>query len=112
MRIGIVCPYSFDAPGGVQFHIRDHAEHLIAIGHEVSVLAPAEEDNPIPDYAVPEGRTIPFRYNGSVARLNFGPLTAARVSRRLANGHVPRLLLHEPVPRSLGTASSGLRAGT
>ena len=25
MRIGIVCPYSFDVPGGVQFHVRDAA---------------------------------------------------------------------------------------
>jgi hypothetical protein len=26
VRVGIVCPYSFDAPGGVQFHIRDFRE--------------------------------------------------------------------------------------
>ena len=32
MRIGMVCPYSFDVPGGVQFHVRDLAEHLIAPG--------------------------------------------------------------------------------
>ena len=41
LRVGIVCPYSFDMPGGVQFHVRDLAEALIAAGHEVSVLAPA-----------------------------------------------------------------------
>lgn len=40
MKIGIVCPYSWDVPGGVQFHIRDLAEHLIRLGHQVSVLAP------------------------------------------------------------------------
>ena len=28
LRIGIVCPYSFDMPGGVQFHVRDLAEAL------------------------------------------------------------------------------------
>ena len=33
MRIGLVSPYSFDVPGGVQFHIRDLAEYLIAHGH-------------------------------------------------------------------------------
>ena len=26
----MVCPYSFDVPGGVQFHVRDLAEYLIA----------------------------------------------------------------------------------
>ncbi len=33
MRIGIVCPYSWDIPGGVQAHVRDLAETLIALGH-------------------------------------------------------------------------------
>ncbi|MBU4215290.1 MAG: glycosyltransferase, partial [Actinobacteria bacterium] len=56
MRIGIVCPYSFDAPGGVQFHARDLAQALLAEGHHVSVLAPAGEDTPVPDYVVPAGR--------------------------------------------------------
>ena len=28
MRVGLVCPYSFDAPGGVQFHIRDLASTM------------------------------------------------------------------------------------
>ena len=28
MRIGIVNPYSWSVPGGVQFHIRDLAEEL------------------------------------------------------------------------------------
>ena len=43
MRIGIVCPYSWDVPGGVQFHIRDLAEYFVRQGHEVSVLAPDPE---------------------------------------------------------------------
>jgi len=111
VRIGIVCPYSFDAPGGVQFHIRDHAEHLISIGHEVSVLAPAEDDTPIPDYVVPAGRTVPFRYNGSVARLNFGPITAARVRRWLATGNFDVLHIHEPVTPSLGMIALWIARG-
>ena len=28
VRIGIVCPYSFDVPGGVQYHVSDLAEDL------------------------------------------------------------------------------------
>src|SRR5690625_1994500 len=102
MRIGIVCPYSFDAPGGVQFHVRDLAEHLISIGHSVSVLAPAEEDTPVPDYVTPAGRTVPFKYNGSVARLNFGPITAARTRKWIAQGNFDVLHIHEPVTPSLG----------
>ncbi|MFT2016087.1 glycosyltransferase family 4 protein [Streptomyces sp. 796.1] len=102
MRIGIVCPYSWDVPGGVQFHIRDLAEHLIRSGHEVSVLAPADEDTPLPPYAVSAGRAVPVPYNGSVARLNFGFLSAARVRRWLHEGDFDVIHIHEPTSPSLG----------
>ena len=102
LRIGIVCPYSFDVPGGVQFHVRDLAEALIARGHTVSVLAPADDDTPVPSYLTSAGGSIPVRYNGAVARVSFGPLTAARVRRWLAAGQFDILHLHEPVTPSLG----------
>jgi len=101
VRIGIVCPYAWDVPGGVQFHIRDLAEHLIRLGHEVSVLAPADEDLPVPPYVVAAGRAVPVPYNGSVARLSFGFLSAARVRRWLHDGRFDVLHLHEPVTPSL-----------
>ncbi|WP_183295162.1 glycosyltransferase family 4 protein [Cellulomonas cellasea] len=102
MRVGIVCPYSFDVPGGVQFHVRDLAEALIERGHTVSVLAPADDDTPIPEYMTSAGRAVPVRYNGAVARMTFGPVTAARVRRWLAAGEFDVLHLHEPVTPSLG----------
>ncbi len=102
MRIGIVCPYSWDVPGGVQFHIRDLAEHLIRLGHEVSVLAPADEDTPLPPYVVSAGRAVPVPYNGSVARLSFGFLSAARVRRWLHDGTFDVVHIHEPASPSLG----------
>ncbi|MBD8058697.1 glycosyltransferase family 4 protein [Cellulomonas sp. JH27-2] len=101
MRVGIVCPYSFDVPGGVQFHVRDLAEALLARGHDVQVLAPADDDTPIPPYMTAAGRAVPVRYNGSVARLTFGPVTAARARRWLAAGEFDVLHLHEPVTPSL-----------
>jgi phosphatidyl-myo-inositol alpha-mannosyltransferase len=101
MRIGIVSPYSFDVPGGVQLHVRDLAEHFISLGHYVSVLAPADDDTPLPDYVVSSGRAVPVRYNGSVARLSFGPLTAARVGRWVEAGRFDVVHLHEPVTPSV-----------
>jgi phosphatidylinositol alpha-mannosyltransferase len=101
MRIGIVSPYSFDVPGGVQLHVRDLAEYLISQGHHVSVLAPADDDTPLPDYVVSSGRAVPVRYNGSVARLSFGPLTAARVGRWVDAGHFDVVHIHEPVAPSV-----------
>ncbi len=101
MRIGIVCPYSFDVPGGVQNHVHDLAEALIRLGHEVSVLAPADEDAPLPPYVVSAGRAVPVPYNGSVARLAFGPISATRVRRWLSAGRFDVLHVHEPVTPSL-----------
>jgi phosphatidylinositol alpha-mannosyltransferase len=101
VRIGIVCPYSWDVPGGVQFHVRDLAAHLIRAGHGVSVLAPSDDDTPLPDYAVSAGRAVPVPYNGSVARLTFGFLSAARVRRWVQNGDFDVLHIHEPATPSL-----------
>jgi phosphatidylinositol alpha-mannosyltransferase len=97
MRIGMVCPYAWDMPGGVQFHVRDLAEHFLAQGHEVSVLAPADEEEGLPAYFTSSGRPVAVRYNGSVARLTFGPVTSARVTRWLEAGSFDVLHLHEPI---------------
>jgi phosphatidylinositol alpha-mannosyltransferase len=50
-------------------------------------------------------------YNGSVARLTFGPVTAARVRRWLAAGRFDVLHLHEPVTPSLGMLSLWIADG-
>jgi len=101
MRIGMVCPYTWDVPGGVQEHIKDLAEALIGLGHEVSVISPADDDTPLPGYVVPAGRAVPVPYNGSVARLAFGPLSAARVRRWVKESGFDVLHVHEPAAPSL-----------
>lgn len=111
LRIGLVCPYSFDVPGGVQFHVRDLAEALQRLGHHVSVLAPADDETPLPDYITPAGRAVPVRYNGAVARMTFGPVSARRVRRWLADGEFDVLHLHEPVTPSLGMLALWIASG-
>jgi phosphatidyl-myo-inositol alpha-mannosyltransferase len=111
LRVGIVCPYSFDAPGGVQFHVRDLAESLMAQGHEVSVLAPADDDTPVPEYLTSVGGAIPVRYNGSVARVTFGPRSVGRVRRWLDAGRFDVLHLHEPVNPSLSMSALWIAQG-
>jgi phosphatidyl-myo-inositol alpha-mannosyltransferase len=116
MRIGVVCPYSFDVPGGVQYHVRDLAERLLQLGQEVSVLAPADDDTPVPPYVEAAGRAVPVKYNGSVARLTFGPVSAGRVRRWLGDGDFDVLHIHEPVTPSLSLlalwAATGPIVGT
>jgi phosphatidyl-myo-inositol alpha-mannosyltransferase len=101
MRIGMVCPYSFDVPGGVQSHVLQLAEVMVARGHVVSVLAPSSPDASLPDYVVSGGKAVPIPYNGSVARLRFGPATHRKVKRWLAEGEFDVLHLHEPNAPSL-----------
>ena len=103
MRVGIVCPYTWDVPGGVQAHVRDLANSLQRLGHEVSVLTPVDDPDEadLPAYVVPAGRAVPVPYNGSVARLAFGPLSLARTRRWLRDGHFDVLHIHEPTVPSL-----------
>lgn len=102
MRVGIVCPYAWDVPGGVQAHIRDQAETLVDMGHHVSVITPVEDPSNLPPYAVDGGRPRPVPYNGSVARLTFGVKATARVRRWIREGEFDVLHVHEPVAPSLG----------
>ena len=101
MRIGMVCPYSFDVPGGVQSHVLQLAEVMRARGQDVSVLAPSSPHVKLPEYVVSAGRAFPIPYNGSVARLQFSPAVHGKVRRWLADGDFDVLHLHEPNAPSL-----------
>ncbi len=116
LKIGLVCPYSWDTPGGVQNHVRDLAEYLIAAGHHVSVLAPAIDEEKLPDYVVNAGKPISIPYNGAVARILFGPVAFARVRQWISNGDFDFLHLHEPAIPSISLlacwAADGPMVGT
>lgn len=113
MRIGMVCPYSFDVPGGVQSHVLQLAEVMRADGHEVSVLAPASPDaqDSLPEYVVSGGRAVPIPYNGSVARLRFGPVTHRLVKKWIQHGRFDVLHLHEPNAPSLSMLALNIATG-
>ncbi|OBK35871.1 alpha-(1-2)-phosphatidylinositol mannosyltransferase [Mycobacterium sp. 1165196.3] len=111
MRIGMVCPYSFDVPGGVQSHVLQLAEVMRARGHDVSVLAPSSPHAALPDYVVSAGKAVPIPYNGSVARLRFGPATHRKVKKWLAEGEFDVLHLHEPNAPSLSMLALNIAEG-
>ena len=116
LRIGIVCPYSWDFPGGVQNHIRDLAEFLINNGHHVEVLAPATESEDLPDYLISAGKAVSIPYNGAVARVLFGVGANSRVRSWINEGNFDLLHLHEPAIPSLSLlacwAGEGAMVGT
>uniref|UniRef100_UPI000623DDB5 glycosyltransferase family 4 protein n=1 Tax=Allosalinactinospora lopnorensis TaxID=1352348 RepID=UPI000623DDB5 len=101
MRVGLVCPYTWEVPGGVQQHVGDLAEALMELGHEVSVLAPCDSETEPPPHVVSAGGAVPVPYNGSVARLAFGFRAAGRVRRWIREGEFDLLHVHEPAAPSL-----------
>ncbi|BAW07862.1 glycosyltransferase family 4 protein [Nocardia seriolae] len=111
MRIGMVCPYSFDVPGGVQAHVVELAQVLIERGHKVSVLAPAADDTPLPDFVVSAGKAVAIPYNGSVARLSFGPTAYTRIRRWIAENDFDVLHIHEPNAPSLSMLALKIAEG-
>lgn len=125
MRVGLVCPYVWNVPGGVREHVRGLAEALVELGHDVSVIAPGTEPGygstgrlghgagpePLPPYVVPVGRAFPVPYNGSVARLSFGPKPAGRVRRWLREGRFDVLHVHEPLAPSLSLLACRVARG-
>ncbi|MET7769761.1 glycosyltransferase family 4 protein [Nocardia sp. NPDC005366] len=111
MKIGMVCPYSFDVPGGVQAHVVELARVFIERGHRVSVLAPASEGTPLPDFVVSAGRAVAIPYNGSVARLSFGPMAYNRIRRWIESNDFDVLHIHEPNAPSLSMLALKIAEG-
>lgn len=111
MRVGLVCPYSFDEPGGVQAHVLDLAEQLRLMGHHTQVLGPASEETALPGYVTRGGPAVPIKYNGSVARLSFGPQVRRITREFIDSGDFDVLHLHEPNSPSYSLAAAGMAQG-
>lgn len=111
MRIGIVCPYSFDEPGGVQAHILDLGRSLRELGHEVMAIGPATDAADVPDWVVRGGRAVAVPYNGSVARISVGPRVSGLVRDFIASNSFDILHIHEPNSPSFSLAALRLATG-
>jgi phosphatidylinositol alpha-mannosyltransferase len=96
MRVALVSPYSWSAPGGVKTHILGLARTLRDRGVEVEIVAPADRPPTFPG-VVPVGRTIPIFDNGSVVPVALGPGAVARTARRVRQGGYDVVHLHEPM---------------
>lgn len=94
----MVCPYDWSYPGGVRSHIEGLTAALGGLGAEVQIIAPASSKHP--DIFV-AGRTLGIPYNGSVARLCFGPRAGRRIRRHLEGAGLDLLHIHEPFSPSV-----------
>ncbi|WP_195909241.1 glycosyltransferase family 4 protein [Microlunatus sp. Gsoil 973] len=104
LTVGLVCPYSLSVPGGVQNHVLGLAGYLTSIGDRVRILAPGDLDperagqyGVAPDQLTSAGGSLPVPYNGSIARVGFGPAVDHRVRRWLATVRPDLVHIHEPL---------------
>lgn len=99
MRVLLACPYAWDAPGGVQVHVRELGQRLQERGHEVLAIAPAREQ-PSERWVRAVGRPVRVPYRGTVAPICFS-LSSWRRIGEIARVFEPDVLhAHEPLTPS------------
>jgi phosphatidylinositol alpha-mannosyltransferase len=91
----LVCPYAWDDPGGVQTHVRELGERLLARGHEVIALAPVRTKTE-QDWVRAVGRPVDLTYNRSNVPLDPRPWSARPVGRHLRAFTPDVVHVHEP----------------
>jgi len=107
MRVGLVSPYSWTVPGGVNHHIEHLAAELEERGHEPWIIAPVGAVTParravdsrrqaMAERFIPMGQAVPIPSNGSLAYLNFSPQIFMRMDRAIRYGRFDVLHVHEP----------------
>lgn len=95
MRVLLACPYAWDAPGGVQVHVRQLAGVLLERGHDVLVLAPGSRRADEP-FARVVGRPVSVPYAGTVAPICFSRRSFRRIRRFLRVFEPDVVHVHEP----------------
>lgn len=103
MNIGLVSPYDYAYPGGVNTHISNLAMTMAGMGHRVKILAPCSNKKALPKdmSIIPLGKTIPYPSNGSVARLTLSMWLIPKIKAILEEERFEVLHFHEPLFPSL-----------
>ena len=103
MRIGLVSPYDFASPGGVNDHVRNLAVRLQKLDHETRIFAPSSRADVDFDSArfYRIGTPIAIPVNDSVARITLSFHLANQIAAIVADEHFDVLHFHEPLMPAL-----------
>jgi phosphatidyl-myo-inositol alpha-mannosyltransferase len=108
VRLALVCPYAWEAAGGVQVHVRNLALRLLERGHEVVVLAPSRS-SPVDPWVRTVGGPVGVPYRGTVAPI--APFSYRRTRDTLRAFRPDVVHVHEPLtPSSSMFATLAARA--
>lgn len=103
MRVGLVSPYDFASPGGVNDHVRHLARQLRRLGHEARIFAPSSRADVDFDTArfYRIGSPIAIPVNDSVARITLSFHLADQVAAIVEKEKFDVLHFHEPLMPAL-----------
>ncbi len=125
-KIGMLTPYGWTEPGGVNQHIAALAERFTAVGHRVTIIAPSDDRAAVkdararvravlleerdtvftPDESYPRyffaGGAYKIRYNRSVSVIAVPSSLVSNVDVLMEAEHLDLLHIHEPFVPSLG----------
>lgn len=103
MKIGLVSPYDFASPGGVNDHVRHLARQLSHSGHTTRIFAPSSRADIDFDSArfYRIGTPIAIPANESVARIALSFHLANRVAAIIEEERFDVLHFHEPLMPAL-----------
>ena len=103
MRVGLISPYDFASPGGVNDHVRNLARRLRRMGHETRIFAPSSRADIDFDTArfYRIGSPIAIPVNDSVARITLSFHLANRVAAIIEKEKFDVLHFHEPLMPAL-----------
>jgi len=116
MRVGLVTPYSWTVPSGVNHHIEHLGAELEARGHEPWIIAPVGVLSPTrraldsrrrqaAERFIPMGAAVPLPSNGSRAYISVNPRVVVRMDRAVRRGRFDVLHIHEPGVPSVSLAA-------
>ena len=97
MKIGLVTPYIYPLPGGVNAHVKFLYEQLIARGHDVRIISSvhgAQRHDEGDVIRLGYGVSVPA--NGSVGTMTVAPRYARQVREMLERERFDVLHFHEP----------------